>query len=176
MFHFAFLVYAYWHLQYFSSTYFNLLYSSLHIDICSIAVRYISLCFDSLWILTSAVFKLYILHRFSCICILTSAIFQYCTFYFAFLLLFLPLIGIYSISVLYILLCLPCLCIFTSAVFNFCIIYFAFLVFTYWHLQYFSSAYFTLLFTSLHIDTCSTSLLYSLLSFPHPCILKCAVF
>ena len=134
IFNFAFLVSAYWDLLYFSSVYFYLISSSLHIYIYSTSVLFISLCFDCLWILKSAVFKFYIFFS------------------------------------------LPPLWILTSTLFQFSIFYFAFLVCKYWHLQYFSSVYFTLLFSSLHFAICSTSLLYNLLSFPRTRILTCSVF
>ena len=124
---------------------------------------------------------------------MTSAIFQFFTSYFASLLLvywdpqhFSSLyftllapslhIDICSISVLYILLCFFCLWILTSAVLEFCIFYLAFFVCSYWHLQYFNFANFTMLSSSLHIHICSNSVLYILPCLPRLCILVSAVF
>ena len=85
-------------------------------------------------------------------------------------------IAICGISVLYILLGFPRLCILISAVFQLCRFYFAFLVSAFWYLQYFSFVDFTLLSSSLHIVSWSIWPLYTLLFFPHLCILTSAVF
>ena len=61
IFYFAFLVCAYWHLQYLSFIDFTLFSLSMHIGICSISIRWTLLCFPCLCILTSAVFKSWIL-------------------------------------------------------------------------------------------------------------------
>ena len=151
--YFGFLVSAYWHLQYFSSVYFTLLSSCLDIDVCSISVLCILLCFPRTYILTSAVF-------------------QFCMFYFAFL------VSAYwhrqYFSSVFYFACLVSaywqLQCFSS------VFYFTFLVASYWHLQYFSSVYFTLLSSSLHIGTCSISVLYFSLSFPRLCMLASAAF
>ena len=186
--------------------YLTLLGSSLLIKICNILVLNFTLVSSSLHIHVCNVSAFYLFFFVARPSILTSAIFQFCIFYFAFLVctywhlgyfisVYFTLlssslhIDICSISVLYILLCFPSLCILASAVFHFyiyffsfprlyiltsavlyfCILYFSFLVPAYCHLQYFSFVYFILL--SLFVD-----ILYSLLSFPHPYILTCAVF
>ena len=173
-FTFLSLVSAYWHLHYFIFLYFTLLFSSLHIDICSISVLHNLLCF-------------------LCLSFLTSAVFRFCRFYFAFFvsaywqmqyissvyftLLSTSLnIGIWSISFLDVLLYFLRFCILTPTVFQFWIFYFSFFVPAYWHVQYISSVYFTLLSTSLNIGICSISVLYILRCYPHPCILASAVF
>ena len=183
IFDFGFLISVYWHLQYLSSLYFKFLWLFLHTDNSSVLFLYIWLCF-------------------SCLCILTVPVFQFCIFYFAFLVsvyfissVSLLYIEICSILVLYLLLSFPCLGILTSTVFQFfillcllriCILtaagfkslifYFAFLVYAYWRPRNFSSIYFTLLSSSLHIDTCSNSVFYISLCFPCLCILTSAVF
>ena len=103
-------------------------------------------------------------------------------------------IDICSISVLYISVCFDCfhmltsllfkLCVLLSfsrfytlrsVVFQFCILYFAFLVSTYQLLHYFSSVYFTLLSSSVHISICSIIVLCILLFFLPQLILTSAV-
>ena len=81
-----------------------------------------------------------------------------------------------SVSVLYILFCFLCLWVFPSALFQFCRFYSAFLFSAYWHLLYFNSGNFTLLYSSLHINICSILFLYIWLCFPCLCILISAVF
>ena len=162
------------YLQTFSSVYFTLLSSFLHIDSYSISVLHIWLCFDWLCILTFAVLELPI-YNFA---FLFSAYWhlQY------FISVYLSLISsslhidIPSISVLHIWLWFPCLCILTSAVFQFCIFDPPLIVSALWHLQYFIFLYLTFLSLSLHIDICSISVLYYLLCFRQVYILTYAVF
>ena len=81
-----------------------------------------------------------------------------------------------TVSQLCILLCLLRLFTLVSSAFQFCIIYYACLVSAYSHLQYFSSAYFTFLSSSPHINLCSISVLYIFVSFFCLCILTSGVF
>ena len=131
-----------------------MLSSSLHIDICSISFLYILLYFP-----------------FPCILHLQ----YFSSVYFTFLSSSL-LICISIISVLYIFLYFPYLCILASVVFQPCILHFAFLVSVYWHLQCFSSVYFTLLFTSLNNTICRISVLNNLLYFLRFCKFIFAIF
>ena len=170
IFHFTLLVSSYWHLQYGRSVYFTLLClwilisavfklrilrSFPCINMCNIPALYILLCFPPLCILGSWIYSislLYILLCFCRLCILHLPYFS--SIYFA--LLFSSVdIDICSITVLYIFSCFFSLCILASAVFQFCKLYFAFFVCAYWHLQYFSFVYFTLLSLSVYIDMCS---------------------
>ena len=213
IFYFAFLISAYWHLQYFRSPYFPLLSSSLHIDISSVLVLQILPCFPRLCISTSAVYQFCIFRlafhvsenwdlqyfssaHFTLLCLslhidlcsisvlyispclppLPILPLQYFS-YVNFTLLSSSLhIDICSISFLYILLCFPFSCILASSVFQFCIFHFSFLFSSYLHLHYFSSVYFPLFSSSLHIGICSISALYTTLCLPRLCILTSTVF
>ena len=145
IFYYACLVSANWHLQYFSSVYFNLVSLSLHIGICSISITLLS---SSFHLDISSVPVLYISFYFPRLFILTSAVFLFSIFYFAFpfcayyhlqyfssvhfnFLSSSLLICICIISLLYILLYFPHLCILASVVLQSCILYFAFLVYLY---------------------------------------------
>ena len=174
IFYCAFLISAYWHLQYFSSVYLTLSSSFTHIDICSISVLNIWLWLPYLCILTSAVFQINIFY----FAFPVSAYWHLQYFSSAYLTLLSSSfhIDICRISVLYTSHCFPPLWILASALFQSFIFYFSFLVSANWHLQFFSSVYFTLLSSSLHISICSISVLYISLFCLRVCILASALF
>ena len=152
---------------------FDLLWSSLRINICSIWILYFTF-FPRLCILTSAIFQFFMFYIAFLVCAYRHL--QYfSSVYFTLLSLSLH-VGICNVSVLYILLYFPSWCILASAIFQFCIFYFGFLVSAYWYLQYFSSVDFSLLSSSLHIVSWSIWVLYTLPWFSRLCILTSAVF
>ena len=174
IFYCAFLISAYWHLQYFSSVYLTLPSSFMHIEICNISLLNIWFWFPYLCILTSAVFQINIFY----FAFPVSAYWHLQYFSSAYLTLLSSSlhIDIYRISVLYTSHCFPPLWILASTLFEFFISYFAFLVSEYWHLQYFSSVFFTLLSSSLYISICSILVLYISLFCLRVCIFTPAVF
>ena len=174
IFDFAFFLSAYWHLQFFSSvclTWFT--------RPCLLLSPVFAVC---IFHFTFFVFAYWLLQYFSSLflkMLRLSLHYEICGISFLYTWLCFPclciLTDICSILVLYILFCFRPVSILTSAVFQFCIFQFAFLVSACKQLQYFSSAYLTLLASSLHIHIYSISFLWISFCFDCLCILKSAV-
>ena len=129
----AFLLSAYWHLEFFSSVYFT-----WFLRPCPLLTPAFAFC---IFHFTFFFFAYWLLQYFSSLflkMLRLSLHYEIC-----------------GISFLYIWLCFPCLCVLTSAVFQFGELYFAFLVSAYWHLRYLSSGFYYLsIFTSTVFQLC----------------------